>query len=328
MATEKKRKSLPARLRHEVWRRYFGVLNVGECCCCHTQITMEHFQCGHIISVANGGADIIGNLRPVCCVCNHSMGTKDLDEYAANLLGALKLTDDEERVVDECCAALEKVRVSTPKKQCQIANRGPLKSPYFNYATEFWYEFAMNDACAIAIQNWCHELFGLDSVRYEISEEKLFAMVQHWCDVARHRANYDEFTNILPYLGQESHTCGSICVYAFTIHTLSTAVEALSEHVAANTTLAFLRDLSQQRTREYYEALTMHCRHAGTIVLQVRMCDVDALFSRWCAHNRLEECGKMFAVAEHYPQSCQPSAHAREIIEVSREALRTELYSR
>jgi 5-methylcytosine-specific restriction endonuclease McrA len=39
------------------------------------------FEVGHILAVSNGGNDEISNLRPICSVCNKSMGSKNMREY-------------------------------------------------------------------------------------------------------------------------------------------------------------------------------------------------------------------------------------------------------
>lgn len=80
---KKKKQSIPKKLKTIVWETYIGN-NIGQtkCLCCHkTNITMAVFDCGHVISEANGGALCVENLRPICRECNLSMGTKSISEF-------------------------------------------------------------------------------------------------------------------------------------------------------------------------------------------------------------------------------------------------------
>ena len=42
---------------------------------------MGAWECGHIISEANGGNLDTDNLKPICSGCNKSMGSKNMDDY-------------------------------------------------------------------------------------------------------------------------------------------------------------------------------------------------------------------------------------------------------
>lgn len=77
------RTQIPKRVKDMVWDMYIGT-NIAQttCLCCETNlITMSYFDCGHVISVTNGGSDEIDNLRPICHQCNLSMGTQHLYEF-------------------------------------------------------------------------------------------------------------------------------------------------------------------------------------------------------------------------------------------------------
>ena len=51
---------------------------VGKCYACeYNEIRSAHFECAHVIAVANDGPDTIENLRPVCGECNKSMEQLD-----------------------------------------------------------------------------------------------------------------------------------------------------------------------------------------------------------------------------------------------------------
>lgn len=80
---KKNKKSIPAPIREQVWRKYMGNVSQGMCYCCRLvelkQLT--NYQCGHILSENKGGTLDIYNLRPICASCNLSMGAKHMREY-------------------------------------------------------------------------------------------------------------------------------------------------------------------------------------------------------------------------------------------------------
>ena len=55
--------------------------SIGNCFCCQDEIDSKHFECGHVIAKSKGGDTSIDNLRPVCSLCNKSMGTKNMMVY-------------------------------------------------------------------------------------------------------------------------------------------------------------------------------------------------------------------------------------------------------
>jgi hypothetical protein len=56
----------------------------GKYQCCHkTEISQMSFHCGHVISEYNGGDIKVDNLRPICGLCNSSMGTMNMDDFIA-----------------------------------------------------------------------------------------------------------------------------------------------------------------------------------------------------------------------------------------------------
>lgn len=70
-------------IRQLVWNTYVGAQR-GEAycyCCGSTRISPFHFECGHVVARARGGLDSVENLRPICGLCNRSMGTSDLHEF-------------------------------------------------------------------------------------------------------------------------------------------------------------------------------------------------------------------------------------------------------
>ena len=78
-----RKKAIPKVVRQNVWNTYMGDYSgKGKCFCCnYTELTSFQFECGHVISEYNGGDVNIANLRPICSLCNKSMGKKNMVEY-------------------------------------------------------------------------------------------------------------------------------------------------------------------------------------------------------------------------------------------------------
>lgn len=76
-------RKVPPQLRRLVWETYMidSKSAYGPCTVCSNEIHILSFECGHVISHANGGELTLENLRPVCGSCNKSMGKMDLWEY-------------------------------------------------------------------------------------------------------------------------------------------------------------------------------------------------------------------------------------------------------
>ncbi len=75
------RKSIPQSVRKELWRNFFGEQREGSCFVCKDTIEDNNFEAGHVVAHAEGGADTVDNLRPICRTCNRSMGTQNLLEF-------------------------------------------------------------------------------------------------------------------------------------------------------------------------------------------------------------------------------------------------------
>lgn len=75
------RKSIPKSLRYELWRNHFGDNFNGKCFVCKEHIDRDFFEAGHVTSVIDGGENTLDNLRPVCKLCNGSMGIMNLKEF-------------------------------------------------------------------------------------------------------------------------------------------------------------------------------------------------------------------------------------------------------
>ena len=80
---KQRKKTIPKALKQVVWDKYIGCdYGKGKCVCCGiNEITQMNFQCGHIVSEFNGGDVTLDNLKPICGLCNSSMGTRNMDEF-------------------------------------------------------------------------------------------------------------------------------------------------------------------------------------------------------------------------------------------------------
>lgn len=80
---KKTKEPIPKAVRMKVWTRFIGTDRAqGKCFCCRDRtIDQQDFQCGHVVSEYDGGKVSIQNLRPVCGICNSSMGTKNMIEF-------------------------------------------------------------------------------------------------------------------------------------------------------------------------------------------------------------------------------------------------------
>jgi hypothetical protein len=90
----KKKKNIPKNIRRDVWDFYIGNQYDTPCFCCGKQkMTPFSFECGHVLSEAEGGKALVENLRftdffinyksnrPVCSTCNKSMGKKNMVHF-------------------------------------------------------------------------------------------------------------------------------------------------------------------------------------------------------------------------------------------------------
>jgi 5-methylcytosine-specific restriction endonuclease McrA len=76
------RPSVTSDLRTSVWETYYGNVLRKACYCCKTsEISATKYQVGHVVSVANGGATSVENLRPICASCNSAMSSENMDTY-------------------------------------------------------------------------------------------------------------------------------------------------------------------------------------------------------------------------------------------------------
>lgn len=73
-------KVVPKAVRNAVWTKF---IPGNKCCwCCKVEpITVGNFHCGHIQATALGGDMTLPNLRPICGLCNQSMGTTNMMDF-------------------------------------------------------------------------------------------------------------------------------------------------------------------------------------------------------------------------------------------------------
>jgi hypothetical protein len=77
-----KKEKIPPTIKNVVWIKYMGNVYKSKCFCCIVEIiTMANFECGYMIGKKNGGKTIISNLRPICSLCNESIGIQSMGEF-------------------------------------------------------------------------------------------------------------------------------------------------------------------------------------------------------------------------------------------------------
>ncbi|MDE2095886.1 MAG: HNH endonuclease [Patescibacteria group bacterium] len=82
-----------------------------------TEITRDNWECGHIVSVKNGGSDAVDNLRPVCKKCNGSMGEENMFEFAYRNGFQKRWPDDKGFTETSYAAALKKHNLDETAKK-------------------------------------------------------------------------------------------------------------------------------------------------------------------------------------------------------------------
>jgi len=106
---KKTRKSIPKSLKNLVWNKCIGKeKGLGECDVCKCEIDSKNFDCGHIISVKEGGETNESNLLPLCSPCNKSMGPQNLTEFKEKYFSKQSIEvkqtyeDSTEEYIDTC----------------------------------------------------------------------------------------------------------------------------------------------------------------------------------------------------------------------------------
>jgi 5-methylcytosine-specific restriction endonuclease McrA len=79
----RKKVKIPSKVRMDIWATYIGEdIAKHKCICCkRVTIRQTEFEVGHVLSEVHGGTLEINNLRPICSVCNKSMGTRNMIDF-------------------------------------------------------------------------------------------------------------------------------------------------------------------------------------------------------------------------------------------------------
>jgi hypothetical protein len=113
------KKAIPKRLRVLVWDQTFGVdARNALCYCCRTnQISIESFECGHSIAEREGGLTVEDNLKPICSLCNRSMGTKSIEDFRTILARTIPSIRTQTSTIDDLSSRLRFMAIDTP---CEV----------------------------------------------------------------------------------------------------------------------------------------------------------------------------------------------------------------
>jgi hypothetical protein len=104
-------------LKKEVWVNEFNTSRAGLCPIPYCENILKYkekngFQCGHVVSVKNGGDTSSDNLRPICSSCNLDMGSMDWEDYEynkkKNLFWAKKFGDNKFGKCKKCKRKIKK----------------------------------------------------------------------------------------------------------------------------------------------------------------------------------------------------------------------------
>jgi hypothetical protein len=82
-ADKYKKSKISQAIRIKCWNTHIGEeIPFTMCLCCkEVKITQHNFHCGHIVAERRGGTKEIVNLKPICAVCNNSMGQMNMDDF-------------------------------------------------------------------------------------------------------------------------------------------------------------------------------------------------------------------------------------------------------
>ena len=79
----KKYITIPLTLKKEVWKEYVGLdKGMTKCFVCNgNDIFQLSFVGGHVKAKSQGGDTSVANLRPICQMCNSSMGSNNMNDF-------------------------------------------------------------------------------------------------------------------------------------------------------------------------------------------------------------------------------------------------------
>lgn len=115
-------RNIPQALRSTVWRTYIGKKFGGICFCCgKIDINPDIFECGHVKSLKDGGETTVDNLRPICSLCNRSMGSKHMEEFMKSI-GVTKSNNWSGLQQNEFHSNSNEIQKNSPTESCPISN--------------------------------------------------------------------------------------------------------------------------------------------------------------------------------------------------------------
>lgn len=97
------KEKIPQAVKVAIWNKYIGY-NVGSSECfigCGNLIQQNNFECGHIISEKCGGKVTIQNLRPICNICNKSIGGKNMCDFVKKYGFESKLSEENHIIISD-----------------------------------------------------------------------------------------------------------------------------------------------------------------------------------------------------------------------------------
>jgi len=104
------KKPIRKALRIAVWNKYIGCdKRKGLCHICKEEISLEMFECGHVVAESTGGETSLENLRPLCSLCNKSMQATNLNKFQSDYNKIISNNDDQN---DYCLISLFVLTIS------------------------------------------------------------------------------------------------------------------------------------------------------------------------------------------------------------------------
>ena len=110
------KQKITASLRQSVWLKWVGRHYDAKCYVhwCQCVMTPFTFEVGHNIPESRGGATTLENLRPICSICNKSMGNRyTIDEYSRLHKPHTVTTESFLRFFRITCCATPKVKTDS-----------------------------------------------------------------------------------------------------------------------------------------------------------------------------------------------------------------------
>lgn len=127
----RRKRTIPKAVRDKVWNHYIGIeKGVAKCICCQNQqISQNNFECGHVVAESKGGRETVTNLRPVCGLCNKSMG-------ATNMISFMR---EHGYVIDRTFhGRFEELRKMFPHGYYYCSGCGHIQAPSNSWFSWFW----------------------------------------------------------------------------------------------------------------------------------------------------------------------------------------------